>query len=216
MATINTNVPRPEDKLLQQFQRIAPSDYGHSLNFDLIPARILRPLFPIEAVFAGPALTVRIPPNDSFMVYKALELLQPGDVLVIDMNQEERYACWGEITTRIALKKGAVAAVVNGAVTDTIVIKELKFPVYSYSVSPLTTKLYNIDGDINVPVSISGCVVSPGDIIVGNNDGLLVVPQQEVWKILEIGKREEAADDERRKALKQLGVDEYLKKINRT
>lgn len=212
--TIHVNKSRPKDEFIRRFERIAPSDYGHALNFDLIPAKILRPLFPIETVFAGPAVTVRIPPNDSSVVYRALDLVEPGDVLVIDMNQEERYACWGEITTRIALGKGAKAAVVNGAVTDTLVIRELRFPVYSYSISPLTTKLYNIDGDINVPISISGCVVNPGDMIVGNNDGLLVVRQQDAHTILEIGEREELSDHERREALNQLGVDEYLKRLN--
>ncbi|MDP9743336.1 UNVERIFIED_ORG: 4-hydroxy-4-methyl-2-oxoglutarate aldolase [Bacillus sp. B2I3] len=214
MITVNSITPRPKPEEVKQLGNISPSDYGHHLNFQLISTKKIKPLFPIENTFAGPAVTVRIPPNDGLLVYKALDIVQPGDVVVIDMNEEERFACWGEITTRVAMEKGAIAAIINGPVTDTKIINNLQFTVFSYAISPLTTKVYSIDGDVNVPVSISGCIVNPGDIIVGSNDGLLVVPQEETLSFIEIGKKEEEADEKRRQELQALGVEKYLRRFD--
>ncbi|WP_170289739.1 RraA family protein [Cytobacillus depressus] len=214
MMKINSMIQRPNSQIIKELGAISPSDYGHDINFQLISARKIKPLFPIENTFAGPAITVRIPPNDGLLVNKALDLVQPGDVVVIDMNEEERFACWGEITTKIAMEKGAIAAIINGPVTDTKVITDLQFNVFSYAVSPLTTKVYSLDGDVNVPVSISGCIINPGDIIVGSNDGLLVVPQEEALAYLEIGKKEQEADDKRREDLERLGAENYLRRFD--
>ncbi|WP_163100422.1 RraA family protein [Peribacillus alkalitolerans] len=211
---IISEVQRPNPQVVKQLEAISPSDFGHSINFQLISARKIKPLIPIEHTFAGPAVTLRIPPNDGLLVNKVLDLVQPGDVVVIDMNEEERFACWGEITTKVAMEKGAIAAIINGPVTDTKIITDLQFNVFSYAVSPLTTKVYSLDGDVNVPVSISGCIINPGDIIVGSNDGLLVVPKDEALAYLEIGKKEQEADEKRRHDLEQLGAENYLRRFD--
>ncbi|WP_310191269.1 RraA family protein [Neobacillus niacini] len=172
----------------------------------------MKPLFEIEKPFAGPAVTVRIPPNDTVFTCKALDNIRPGDIVVIDASEEERYACWGEVTTRIAMEKGAAAAIVNGAITDTIALRDLGFKVYSHAVSPMTTKFYDLGGDVNVPVSISGCVIQPGDVIVGSNDGLLVVPQDEIDAYLKIGKEAKELDEQNLRDLKMLGAETLLRR----
>lgn len=214
MITINASIKRPDPELVRQLGEITPSDYGHKLNFQFITASKMKPLFPIETPFAGPAVTVRIPPNDVLSTCKAMDYVQPGDIVVIDASEEDRYACWGEVTTRIAMEKGAAAAIINGAVTDTIAIRDLGFKVYSHSVSPLTTKFYGLGGDINVPVSISGCVIQPGDVIVGSNDGLLVVPKGEIATYLEIGKEAKELDEQNLQDLKVLGADLFLRRLD--
>jgi 4-hydroxy-4-methyl-2-oxoglutarate aldolase len=214
MITINASIKRPDPELVRQLGEITPSDYGHKLNFQFITASKMKPLFPIETPFAGPAVTVRIPPNDVLSTCKAMDYVQPGDIVVIDASEEDRYACWGEVTTRIAMEKGAAAAIINGAVTDTIAIRDLGFKVYSHSVSPLTTKFYGLGGDINVPVSISGCVIQPGDVIVGSNDGLLVVPKDEIATYLEIGKEAKELDEQNLQDLKVLGADVFLRRLD--
>lgn len=78
---------------LNKLKEISPSDFGHSLNFNLVSRRKLQPVAKVKETFIGQAVTVRIPPNDSVLVYKALEMINEGDVLVIDMSGEERYAC---------------------------------------------------------------------------------------------------------------------------
>lgn len=105
MITVNSKTPRPKLEEVKQLGTISPSDYGHHLNFQLISTKKIKPLFPIENTFAGPAVTVRIPPNDGLLVYKALDLVQPYDVVVIDMNEEERFACWGKLQQELRWKK---------------------------------------------------------------------------------------------------------------
>lgn len=213
-SIIKTNFTRPTVSVIEKFKQFPPSDYGHRINFNLIGNRKIKPIKKVIQQFAGPAITVRIPPNDSILVYKALELAQPGDVIVIDMNGEDRYACWGEITTRVAKERGVIAAVINGPVTDSLEIEKLGLDVYATNISPLTTKVYSLDGDINVPLAIDGVVINPGDIIVGNNDGLLVVPQTEVEAFMKIGQEEFQADEGRRQKLQDAGVDTYLADLN--
>ncbi|PGL70196.1 RraA family protein [Bacillus sp. AFS055030] len=214
MIKIVSEIDRPDPNVIKELEAISPSDYGHSINFQLISARKIKPLFPIDGFFAGPAITVRIPPNDGLLINKALDLVKPGDVVVIDMNEEERFACWGEITTKLAMEKGAIAAIINGPVTDTKMIIDLQFKVFSYAISPLTTKVYSIGGDVNIPVCIQSCIINPGDIIVGSNDGLLVVPKDQALDYLEIGKKEQAADNQRRQDLEQLGAENYLRRFD--
>ncbi|MDR7240090.1 RraA family protein [Neobacillus drentensis] len=214
MITINTSIKRPDPELVRQLGEITPSDYGHNLNFQFITASKMKPLFQIETPFAGTAVTVRTPPNDTALTCKALDYIRPGDIVVIDANEEERYACWGEVITRIAMEKGAVAAIVNGAITDTIAIRDLGFKVYSHAVSPMTTKFYGLGGDINVPVSISGCVIQPGDVIVGSNDGLLVVPQDEIALYLKVGKEAKELDEQNLRDIKMLGAETLLRRWN--
>lgn len=215
MATIIKEIERADHEILEQLRSIPPSDFGHRINFQLISSRLVRPVHKIKQQFAGSAITVRIPPNDSIMVYKAMEFAKPGDVIVIDVSGEKRYACWGEITTRVAQAKGLAAAIVNGPVTDSAEIEELGFSVYATGLSPLTTKLYGLDGDINVPIAIDDVVINPGDIIVGNNDGILVVPREEAKKYLQIGKEECEADHQRKDRLAAVSADEYIRALDK-
>lgn len=214
MITIKKEIERIDPTIIEHFKKYPPSDFGHSLHYNLIGSRAVKPLIKINAQFAGQAITVRITPNDSILVYKAMELARPGDIIVIDMNGEDRYACWGEITTKVAIKKGIVAAIINGPVTDSLEIEKLEFPVYAKGISPMTTKVYCHDGDINTPITIDHVVINPGDIIVGDNDGVLVIPRKEAETYLSIGKDEFKKDQDRKKLLEETSVEEYLKKVN--
>ncbi|CAM5214849.1 hypothetical protein UACE39S_05097 [Ureibacillus acetophenoni] len=115
-------------ELLSKLELYRPSDYGHSLHYNLIGHRTVKPLTAIPGRIAGRAITVQITPNDSILVYKALQNAKNGDIIVIDMSGEERYACWGEITTRVAMAKGVKAAIINGPATDSTEIKKTRFP----------------------------------------------------------------------------------------
>lgn len=207
---INHSIDR---ETLNKLREVSPSDFGHSLNFNLISRRKIQPVAKVKDTFSGQAVTVRIPPNDSVLVYKALEMINEGDVLVIDMSGEERYACWGEITTIIAKAKKVSGVIIQGPVTDTLVIEELGVPVFSTSISPLTTKLMSLDGDINVPVAIDDVVVNPGDVILGDNDGILVIPQDEMKSYLELGEVELKADQDRKHSLENGTVKEYFENL---
>jgi regulator of RNase E activity RraA len=180
---------RPDPELLDDLREISPNDVGHHLHFGFPSADVSYMDTggdgPLTVV--GPALTVRIPPEDSTMVHKATELAEEGDVILVDMQGHTEHAPWGEMTTRSAMASGAEAAVIDGSITDSHDITELEFPVFARGQSAKTTRLHGRGGDINVPVQIGGAVVEPGDIVVMNEDGMLFVSPEEAEKALEHG-----------------------------
>lgn len=182
------HLDRPDDALVDHLETISPNDVGHDRHFGF-PSAAIRYLDtgdgPLQ--LAGPALTVRIPPEDSTMVHKATELAQPGDIIVIDMQGHTGNAPWGEMTTRGAMASGAKAAIIDGSITDSRDIAELGFPVFARGRSARTTRLHGRGGDINVPVQIGGAVVQPGDLALMNEDGILFVPPGEVEDAVEYG-----------------------------
>lgn len=119
------------------------------------------------------------------MVHKVTELVGPGDVVVVDVKGHTNHAPWGEMTTLASRRNGAVAAVLDGSVTDTREITEMSFPVYARGTSVRTTRLHGRGGDINVPVQVSGATVEPGDVVFGNEDGVLFIPREDLETAVE-------------------------------
>lgn len=186
MNIINTKVRRLDETLIERFRKISPSELGHALEFGFMNNEI-QLLDKSRQVYAvGTAITARIPATDSTMVYKAMTYAKPGDILVIDMQGEMRHACWGEMTTRTAKRFSIQAVIVDGPNTDSQEIRSMDFPVFSKGQSNLTTKICGFKGDVNVPVCCGGTVVNPGDLILANSDGIVVVPYDFADKIIEI------------------------------
>ena len=127
----------------------------------------------------GPALTVRTRPGDNLMVHKAIDLAQPGDVIVVDAGGDLTNAIIGEIMTTLAQKRGVAGFVIDGAVRDVDAIAASDFPVYARGVTH-RGPYKDGPGEINVPVAIDGMVIAPGDLVIGDEDGLLCIPYDEV------------------------------------
>lgn len=133
----------------------------------------------------GTAVTVAISGSDSTMLHYATGRLRPGDILVVDRLGDDRYACWGGGVTVAAKAAGAVAGVVDGPCTDIAEIRDSEFPVWGRGLSPITTRIYNLGGGMNIPVSCGGAVVMPGDAILADDSGVLVIPRAEVRTVAE-------------------------------
>ena len=131
-----------------------------------------------SAKLLGSAFTARTRPGDNLIVHKALDMLAPGDVLVIDAGGEVSNAILGEIAMRIAMKNGASGAVIDGAIRDTPAFAEAGFPCFARG-SSHRGPYKDGPGELNVPVSIGGAVVGPGDVVVGDADGVVIVPLEE-------------------------------------
>jgi regulator of RNase E activity RraA len=140
--------------------------------------RAIRPLLPRKRV-AGTAVTLAIPGPDSTLLHHALGLLRPGDILVVDRLGDDRHACWGGGVTVAAKAAGARAGVVDGPCTDLEEIEASQFPMWSRGLAPITTRLYDLGGRLNRPVSIGGAVVMPGDAVLCDESGVLVLPPAE-------------------------------------
>ncbi|WP_312108154.1 RraA family protein [Brevibacillus reuszeri] len=172
MFTIKPRVAGVTEELRDLYETVSPSTIGHLTDFGFLTG--LQPLFrPIH--FVGNAVTVRIPHIDATAIRHALELVEPGDVIVVDMSGDEQRACWGEFMTYAAMTKKVAGAIVSGCVTDVRPIIELGFPVFSRGISPLTTRALNLEGEVNTTVSISGVGINPGDLVVADDDGVFVV-----------------------------------------
>jgi len=128
---------------------------------------------------AGTAVTLQIPGPDSTLLHHALGLLRPGDILVVDRLGDDRHACWGGGVTVAAKAAGAKAGVVDGPCTDIEEVEASDFPLWCRGLAPITTRIYDLGGRLNVPVAIGGTVVMPGDAVLCDESGVLVLPPGE-------------------------------------
>ncbi len=131
----------------------------------------------------GPALTVRTPPGENLMVHKAIEIAQPGDVIVVDAGGGTSHATIGEIMVTLAQRKKIAGFVIDGAIRDSAAIRAGAFPVFAAGVSH-RGPYKNGPGEINCAVSIDGMVVEAGDLIVADADGVLCIPFSQADAIL--------------------------------
>ncbi|MBM3834931.1 MAG: RraA family protein [Verrucomicrobia bacterium] len=137
---------------------------------------------------AGPAVTLRIHTADILMIGKTLSSCPKGSVLVIDGQGELNTALWGGATTTCARLKGLAGVVIDGAIRDVAVIRRDRFPVFARAVVPNAGGA-EYAGEMNVPVQCGGMVVNPGDWVVGDEDGVVVVPVARLTAVIETGVR---------------------------
>lgn len=188
-------VPQADLDLLSN---VETATVGHWRLFGFMD-RGIQPLLPKRRV-VGTAVTLAIAGSDSTLLHHATGMLRPGDILVVDRLGDDKYACWGGGVTVAAKAAGAVAGIVDGPCTDLTEIEDLDFPMWSRGLSPITTRLYDLGGGLNIPVSCGGAVVMPGDAILADESGVLVIPRNEVRVVAEkalgmqeTGKKREAS-----------------------
>jgi 4-hydroxy-4-methyl-2-oxoglutarate aldolase len=175
--------PRLSGSLLARFRGVASSNLADAMGrFNFMDSGILsRNSLPL----AGLAVTVSCRPGDNLMVHKALQVAEPGDIVVVCTGGNTSTAVFGELMCHTAAAKGLGGIVVDGAIRDVDRITKLGFPAYSRSVSPGACDKDG-PGEINVPISCGGAVVMPGDIVVGDADGISVVPRAHAENVLAI------------------------------
>lgn len=178
-----------DPKIVEALSRVQTSTLGH-LRDHGFPAGLEPVSRPLK--FAGCAVTVRIPHLDSTAVHVVLDQLRPGDVLVVDPSGDHTRSCFGGMVSYTAAARGAVGAVIDGRINDVEEIRDLGLPVYSRGVGALTTRILGVEGAINVPVTVGGAVVNPGDVVFADSDGVAVLDRGEALDIAEVlrGKEE--------------------------
>ncbi|RFU63845.1 RraA family protein [Peribacillus glennii] len=183
------------ESIINQFKSIATtciSDAMQGLN-NLDPA--IKPLKE-EYRFAGRALTVKTAVGDNLAVLKAIRESKPGDVIIVDVKGDRYRAIAGDFVVGMAQTMGASALVVDGAIRDIAAIKALNFPVFSKG-STVAASGKAGTGEINVPISCGGISIQPGDIIVGDTDGVVAIPQSIEQEVLDKALDKMAKDEER-------------------
>ncbi len=165
---------------------------------------------------AGPALTVEVRPGDNLMIHAALALARPGDVIVVDGKGDLTSALMGEIMCQQAKALGIAGVVIDGAVRDSEAIRELGFPMYAAGLNP-NGPTKSVPGRVNHPVSIGGVTVNPGDLVVGDADGITVIEREKAAAMLPLAAEKLAAETKRiadiksRKALRPGWLDGALR-----
>lgn len=192
MYQVVKKYPRPSSELLEAYKSMQAATLHEVMGKRGAMLHNIRPVWPGSFV-VGSALTVKSRPGDNLMLHKAVSIAKPGDILVVDVDGFQEAGIWGEIITTAAKMKGMVGIVTNGTVRDSMPIKDLDFPMFTNGLSMKgTTKM--TPGLINNPITIFGVTVNPGDIVLGDNDGVVVVPLAEAEKVLELAREKEASE----------------------
>ncbi len=187
----------------REFQRVAPdvvrraASYQAAILADVAGRRgtlhgRIAPVSP-EMKCAGPAFTVEVRPGDNLMIHTAMTMAKPGDVLVIDGKGDRTCALMGAIMINACRQLKLAGVVIDAAIRDSLELRELGFPVFAVGANPNGPTKF-VPGRINWPISCGGIAVAPGDLIVGDADGVVVIEREKAASLMEAAQKK--VDDE--------------------
>jgi RraA family protein len=168
---------------MNQFRHFPSPDISDLLNRLYAVDPQIRCLTGAHHTVCGPACTVKVFPGDNLMVHKSLDILKPGDVVIVDAGGSSMNAVLGDLVSTKAKHRGAQGFVIDGLVRDLPTIVDLNFPVFARGTTPIGP-LHRGPGEINYSICCGGVVVNPGDLIVGDSMGVVVVPRQIAEELL--------------------------------
>ena len=180
---VRMDIPRPDRALFGEFRKYATPDISDLLNrlYAMDPA--IRCLTGDHHVLCGPACTVKVFPGDNLMVHKALDVAHPGDIVVVDAGGCCQNAVLGDLISTKAKHREIAGFIVDGLIRDLPSILPLDFPVFARGVTPIGP-LHRGPGEINYPICCGGIVINPGDLIVADAAGIIVVPREIASELL--------------------------------
>jgi len=182
-----------DDESVRRFRGLPVASVSDTMSRMSAGGPTLRPLH-AGGSLAGPALTVKTRAGDNLMIHKALKLAEPGDVIVIDGGGDLTHALVGELMLSHAMQIGVAGLVINGAVRDSAWIRAHDLPVFAAGVTH-RGPFKDGPGEINVPIALSGMVVEPGDLVLGDDDGVLCVPFGSTDTVYEAAKAKRDAEE---------------------
>lgn len=179
-------------ELVDAFAKLPVANISDAMHRVTAAGPSLRPMHASGAM-AGVALTVRCRPGDNLMLHKAIDMAQPGDVIVCDAGGDLTNSLMGELMLAYAVKRGVAGFVLNGAIRDLDAIRKVNLPIFAAGVTH-RGPYKDGPGEINVAISLGGMVIEPGDIVIGDADGVLSVPLADAEDILKKTQAKQSAE----------------------
>ena len=177
------SIERPDKQMVEELGQFPTTILSDAMEKSQTMHSEIKPVYRIERI-CGPAITARSIVADYMTAVAAIDYTQPGDIIVIDVKGYKDAAVWGDLAAKSCQLRNVAAVVIDGAVRDSDGIRQTGVPHFSRAVTPNAGDA-SVQGDINIPIQCAGVVVNPGDIVVGDNDGVVVVPRQKAALILE-------------------------------
>ena len=179
MTYILNDMPNQiKEALLKKSLKTETATIGHKRHMGFAN-RNIQNIYNKKITIAGTAVTLAIPGQDSTLLHHIIQFLRPGDILCIDRLGDDKHACLGGGVAAAIVASGCSGVIIDGPCTDTPELREYGLHVWCKGTSPITTRIYNIGGSFNVPISIGGSVVNPGDLVIADFSGVLVMPENE-------------------------------------
>jgi len=213
LISIRRRVPRPTASQLERLEGTPTGFIVDALYGRAALAAHIKPVIPEQAAFCGVAVTCHVGPSDNLAVFAALPLLQPGDVIVAAADGFRETALAGDLLIGMARNRGAVAFVTDGCVRDLPGIREVGLPCFAAGVTP-NSCVRNGPGNVNLPVVVAGTRVDPGDVVIGDGDGVVVVPFAQIDAVIARLDAVRAAEASLMGQVKQgLGVPDWVREL---
>ena len=171
---------RPEPRLVEAFRELPVANIDDCMNRTAAVDGAIRPVN--KAKLLGPAFTVKVPEGDNLMFHKAMDMAKPGDVIVIDAGGDSKRAIFGALMINYCKARGLAGVIVDGAIRDYDELSQMDFPVYARAITP-NGPYKNGPGEIGTTIAFGGKVVRPGDIIVGDADGIVVIRPEDAEEL---------------------------------
>ncbi|UIK08569.1 RraA family protein [Neorhizobium galegae] len=179
------SAPKQVDpELIAKFESVEVATIGHFRHRGFVHHSIT-PVVEPGRTLVGTAVTVAIPATDSTLLHHAIGFIRPGDFLFVDRLGDDRHACIGGGVAFAIKTAGAIGVVLDGPCTDVEEILELDLPFWSRGVSGITTRLNDLGGSLNLPISCGNVPVLPGDVVVADASGIVVIPVDEAEEVVE-------------------------------
>jgi regulator of RNase E activity RraA len=189
---IRKNTRKVGAEIVDKFRAIPVANVSDSMSRMTATGPRLRPMHR-SGPLAGPALTVKSRPGDNLMLHKALDMAEPGDVIVVDAGGELTNSLFGELMLSYAVKRGVAGLVIEGAIRDAQALYERNVPVFAAGVTH-RGPYKDGPGEIGFPIAIDGMLIEPGDLILGDWDGLVAVPYADVETVYKAAKAKNDAE----------------------
>jgi 4-hydroxy-4-methyl-2-oxoglutarate aldolase len=209
MHKIVRKIPRPDPEAVKILGELGVATVHEAQGRSGLMKTYMRPIYPSARV-AGPAVTVLCQSGDNLMIHAAVEVCQPGDVLVVTTRSDSTDGMFGELLATSLVAHGVLGLIIDAGVRDVSELTAMDFPVWSRAISAQGT-VKSTAGSVNIPVVCAGAAVQPGDVVVGDMDGVVVVPRESAVEVAKASQARVAKEEKNRHSLRsgELGLDMY-------